>query len=504
MKPVGYSLVALLVVLLLGTYAYHFYIEHKINTPHEPAMANDAMPIDPASIDTSSNQFAPLEAAAKPIHEPGEISTPPILAEELTDEEIGALVERLFVAELDDGRLELLQRTGLRAVPFLVKALDDSRIAKRFDTESIDRDAPLTRVCRLIEPFDSAVVRKTLSQYLHHQDEIIRQYATETLASIGTAECIGPIVKALNDDDDSIRSFAMEGIRFGLEEDKCTDEFLQAIFPAISKLLNRSSIVGMGEAPALLLAIDEQRALPVLLSPEYFTPENDELFRIIEALNQIGHKIPHDLLQPLLNKLKPLASESPHDFAYAEALRAYASHPDSQTEEVMKEALLSSRERVQTSAAVGLSALAGVADARTTVYMALDQVGFDRLSAFQKHYLAVSIYDAEVRNGGHSQYFVNPSGDLWKFALEGLKAIGATERAQLLEEAVQLFGRSGPSVDNNQRLDQLSAAKIDKRLSALDERYYASKENTDALLAMYTIKHKDQFIRASLKNDAGQ
>ncbi len=51
-------------------------------------------------------------------------------------------------------------------------------------------------------------------------------------------------------------------------------------------------------------------------------------------------------------------------------------------------------------------------------------------------------------------------------------------------------------MDNNQRLDQLSAAKIDGRLSALDKRYYASKENTDVLLVLYTIKHKDQFIRA--------
>ncbi len=491
MKSVGYGLVTILVVLLLGTYAYHFYIEHKINTPHEPAMANDA-----ESNDSETNEFDPLEAYEKPIQEPGEISKPPILTKELTDEEIGALVERLFVAELEDSHLELLQRTGQRAVPFLVKALDDPRIAKRFDTESIGRDAPLSRVCRLVEPFDSAVVRKTLSQYLDHEDEIIRQYATETLANIGTAECIGPIVKALNDDNDSIRSSAMEGIRFGLEEKKCTDEFLQAVFPAISKLLNRSSIVGMGEAPALLLAIDEKRALPVLLSPEYFTPENDELFGIIEVLNQTGHEIPHDLLLPLLEKLKPLANEFPHDMAYAEALRAYASQPDSHTEEVMKAALQSSSERVQTGAAVGLSVLAGVADARTTVFTALDQVGFDRLSAVQKHYLAVSIYDAEVRNGGHDQYFVNSSGNLWKFALEGLKAIGATERATLLEEAVQLFGRSGPYVDNNQRLDQLSAAKIDGRLSALDKRYYASKENTDVLLVLYTIKHKDQFIRA--------
>ncbi|MGV2334578.1 MAG UNVERIFIED_CONTAM: DMP19 family protein [Planctomycetaceae bacterium] len=50
------------------------------------------------------------------------------------------------------------------------------------------------------------------------------------------------------------------------------------------------------------------------------------------------------------------------------------------------------------------------------------------------------IYDAEVSNGGHSQYCLNSSGDHWKVALAGLKAVGAPSRAAILQATADLFG----------------------------------------------------------------
>ena len=45
-----------------------------------------------------------------------------------------------------------------------------------------------------------------------------------------------------------------------------------------------------------------------------------------------------------------------------------------------------------------------------------------RLTEAQQRYLAATVYDGEVRSGGHSQYFFNSSGDHWSVALEGLLA----------------------------------------------------------------------------------
>jgi hypothetical protein len=50
-------------------------------------------------------------------------------------------------------------------------------------------------------------------------------------------------------------------------------------------------------------------------------------------------------------------------------------------------------------------------------------VGFWRLTIPEQHYLAVTMLDAEVNNGGHGQYFLNSSGSEWREALAGLEVI---------------------------------------------------------------------------------
>jgi len=132
------------------------------------------------------------------------------------------------------------------------------------------------------------------------------------------------------------------------------------------------------------------------------------------------------------------------------------------------------------------------------VFDALEDLGFDGLAPPQKHYHAVLVYNAEVNNGGHAQYFVNSSGDHWRDALAALKAIGAKERAQILQEAAALFGTKGPSDDQIARHRQLAgfSVRAEDSLDELDNRYYACEENIDALLAQYALDHKEHFTAA--------
>jgi hypothetical protein len=244
-----------------------------------------------------------------------------------------------------------------------------------------------------------------------------------------------------------------------------------------------------------LLAIDTDCAMLVLLSPEHFTLENREVHYIIRALNEAGHKIPHDRLLPFLRAVKPLSDKYPHNYAYAAALLAYAHHPDPSAEQTLRNELDSSNKEVQRAAAEALAALFGLTDARQFVMDAEENHGFEHLSPPQQHYLAVFFYNAEVNNGGHSQYFVNSSGDHWKSALEGLKEIGAEERAGILQKATALFGAAGPSVDNDPRHRQLAAfsEEQDKAVDELDRKYYGCGENIEALLAQYTLKNREHF-----------
>ena len=418
--------------------------------------------------------------------------------DDISTDEIQQMVDRLFVQEDEDFNLDQLRLVGTKAVPMLIAALEDpkTRSAKFNDGGHVlDAKSPFERMVDLLEPLGPAEAAVSVAKYIDHEDDHFRKYAAITLGNIGTAECIAPMLKALDDDDDSVRTFAMMGVQRGMKAKRCTKEFLDAMFPALTRLLNRDDSSVSGVAPELLLAIDKDRASTVLLSPEYFCVENREVHHIIHALNATGHKVPHKMLLPFLERIKPMASTYPHGYHYSEALIAYAHNPDELAEKIFRTELKSPDAGIQEAAATALAVLAGVTNARQVVYEALESQGFEHLSTPQQHYYAVLIYDAEVNNGGHSQYFVNSSGSRWKTALDGLKAIGAEKRAEILQKASALFGSSGPSTDHEKRHQQIASftAQQDELLDKLDRGYYSCDEPIETLLAQYALENKEHF-----------
>lgn len=420
------------------------------------------------------------------------------IPDDLSEAEIQRMVDRLFVQEDEDFNFRRLKLVGAKAVQSLIEALQNPNTAiARFGDggHALDAESPFERICDLLEPFGPAEAARPLSAYVDHDDTHFRKYAALALGNIGTPECVDAMLRALSDDDDYVRSYAMLGIQRGIEAKRCTRQFLNAMFPAITELLNRDDESVSGTAPELLLAIDTDRAMPVLFSTEYFTINNKMVHYIIRALNVSGHKVPHDILLPFINTVKPMISRYPHAYDYAEALVAYAHNPDASAEPTFRTELNSVNQKVQKAAGEALAILSGIANAREVVFEALENLGFDGLSIPQKHYYSVFIYDSEVTNGGHAQYFVNSSGEHWALALEGLEAIGANVRVKVLQQATNLFGANGPSEDNDVRHRQLArfSKRKDKSLEELDDSYFSSDENVDALLAQYTLQNKEHF-----------
>jgi HEAT repeat protein len=479
MKYAAVTVVIVVALAIASVIAYRFLKSRN----HEPGGFRDWVK-NPDYKQDVADYFAAREALR--VHD------------DISDDEIQQMVNRLFVHGDEDFNFDRLKLVGVKAVPMLREALENPKTAStQFGDggHAIDAESPFERIVDLLEPIGPADAARPLAKYITHADDHFRKHAAIALGNIGTAECIVPMLKALDDDDDYVRSYAMMGIQRGIKAKRCTKEFLDAMFPALTKLLNRGDSSISGTAPELLLVIDTDRSMPVLLSPEYFNVENAEVHYIIRALNAAGHKIPHDTLLPFLKTVKELVDKYPHDYDYAEALMAYAHNPDASAEQVFQAELKSSNKKAQEAAAEALAVLSGVANAREIVFEAMDNQEFDQLPAPQQHYYAVFIYDAEVNNGGHSQYFVNSSGDHWKSALEGLKAIGANARAKILHEAAALFGAAGPSVDNDLRHRQLAAfsARQDMSLDEWDGRYYSCDENIEALLAQYALKNKEHF-----------
>jgi hypothetical protein len=85
-------------------------------------------------------------------------------------------------------------------------------------------------------------------------------------------------------------------------------------------------------------------------------------------------------------------------------------------------------------ASIAQSELDADTSARTwaLIFHLADNPEVQRSAAFSSFWLAY-IYDAEVKNGGHLQYFHNKGVSSVEETLDALRAIGATGHAELLE-----------------------------------------------------------------------
>lgn len=109
----------------------------------------------------------------------------------------------------------------------------------------------------------------------------------------------------------------------------------------------------------------------------------------------------------------------------------------------------------------------------------------------QKHVHAISWYNAEVNNGGHCQFFTNPTGIVWKRALDGFNAAGMYEYADVLRNCLQTFGGALP-FNRSEREDLVDKSGLDFQVD--DDAFFALGETRlNAELMRYVQKHREEF-----------
>jgi hypothetical protein len=121
----------------------------------------------------------------------------------------------------------------------------------------------------------------------------------------------------------------------------------------------------------------------------------------------------------------------------------------------------------------------------------------------QRLLLACAWYLAEVDNGGHDQFYFNSTGIVWSDALEGFRAMGAPEAAELIAESARRLGGK-PSFDRERREEQLDAFAPD--FDDLDSRLYDLEQDgaLEARIMAYVRAHRHAFYhppRALLGGD---
>lgn len=420
------------------------------------------------------------------------------IPENVTEEEMKRYINGLYDKDDKTHAQHRLTLCGEKALPLLVRELAGPRLAPdnfRLRGDEVIWDLGFCKVCDLLKPFAPAEAAEPLSRLAVHKDGHIRQLAATALGNIASPACIGPLKGLVDDKDESVRSGALYGIMYAREAGRGGGEFVREMFPAVAARLGQADRDDQ-DAPQALLALDPEKAEALLLSERFFTLENKGLHHIVEALNKKGRKVPLEKLLPLLQKLLRMEMEYPHEYDLAELLVAYANNPDENAGTVIAGALKHRDGTVRSGAASALMALNGIGDPWEIIERRLREKGPGSLTEPQQIYAAVQNYDMEVNNGGHSQYFVNGTGDEYPAALKGLGLIGAEGHAEVLRRALAVFGKSGPSTDKalrHKQLSRLSKAK-EEELDELDSFYYDLTENLDALLAPYVIRNKSHFV----------
>lgn len=108
----------------------------------------------------------------------------------------------------------------------------------------------------------------------------------------------------------------------------------------------------------------------------------------------------------------------------------------------------------------------------------------------QRYVFAIQWYIAEVNNGGHDQFFFNSTGVVWKDALQGLRAIGHSQAAGVLQKAVDKLG-GDPPLDRSARQDLLDDDTLD--FEECDDAF-CEISDWDDVFKGYIHAHADDFV----------
>jgi len=120
--------------------------------------------------------------------------------------------------------------------------------------------------------------------------------------------------------------------------------------------------------------------------------------------------------------------------------------------------------------------------------------GFGGLSDPERVFLCVWNLEAEVNNGGFSQFFDNSAGDHAAATPEALRRIGATGMADLVERAMAVFGASGPPADREERLEAMEDLPESEMEKWEDlEAAFSNLASPEAELRAFVEAHRSEF-----------
>ena len=119
----------------------------------------------------------------------------------------------------------------------------------------------------------------------------------------------------------------------------------------------------------------------------------------------------------------------------------------------------------------------------------------DALSDAERVFYITQLCEAEVNNGGFSQFFFNSSGNFSSQLVHAFTEIGAMKTAEICKTALAAFGKELPADLDERRhaLDELESEEVVRILEECDNEFYDYEDDLLSLNYAYIQKNKDSF-----------
>ena len=117
---------------------------------------------------------------------------------------------------------------------------------------------------------------------------------------------------------------------------------------------------------------------------------------------------------------------------------------------------------------------------------------YGELTEVQKTAQLVFLYDAEVQNGGHLQYFLNSAGQRVSETVEALSRLKLNCQKAILSGAISFVEKQPlSSIDI---VDQYVSEASENKFGRFDEQYFECKPSAMDALERYLETYQNEFI----------
>ncbi len=120
---------------------------------------------------------------------------------------------------------------------------------------------------------------------------------------------------------------------------------------------------------------------------------------------------------------------------------------------------------------------------------------FEKLTEEEKIFFILWQMEAEVNNGGFSQFFFNSAGNFANEAEAACRKIGADNMAEICKKALDAYGGKLPEdwTERQEFMEEMESDEISEILDECDSEFYDYPDDLGGLLYKFVMENKEKF-----------